>query len=130
MIVDTSALLAILFREPGHPEILAALATHEERAMSAVSLFEASAVTVRRQGMDGLRDLDDLLRLLDLDVIPFTAAQATLARDAFIRFGKGSHPAKLNLGDCCSYALAAEREQSLLYKGNDFSQTDVLSALP
>ena len=129
MIVDTSALLAILFREPEHPDLNTALGEEEERTMSAVSLFEASTVTARRQGLSGLRDLDELVRLLDLEVAPFSAAQAALAREAFIRFGKGAHPARLNLGDCCSYALAKERGQALLFKGDDFAQTDIVSAL-
>lgn len=129
MIIDTSALLAILFGEPEHPDILAALDNAESRAISALSLFEGATVTVRRQGLIGLRDLDDLVRLLELEVVPFTATQAALARDAFIHFGKGAHPAKLNLGDCCSYALAKERDQPLLFKGDDFPQTDIASAL-
>ena len=129
MIVDTSALLAILFREPDHADFVTALAGDSVRMISAVSVFEAVCVTYHRQGLAGLSDLDALINLFALRVMPFTTGQAALARDAFLYFGKGSHPARLNMGDCCSYALARETGEPLLFKGNDFTQTDIQPAL-
>ena len=130
MIVDTSALMAILFGEPDAPQLMETLAGAPNRSMSAVSLFEASLVAVQRQELAGLADLHELIRLFSIDIVPFSQRHADLALDAFMRFGKGRHPARLNLGDCCSYALAQDLGQPLLFKGNDFTLTDIAPALP
>lgn len=97
--------------------------------MSAVSLFETMMVATSRKGPAAQAKLDHLIRDLRLGVHPFTPDQARLAQEAWLRFGKGRHPAGLNLGDCCSYALAHSSGEALLYKGNDFSRTDVRSVL-
>ena len=109
--------------------LLASLVTAPRLAMSAAKLVEASVV------IDGTRDpvriarFDELLASLELDVAPLTAAQATIARQAYRDYGKGSgHPARLNRGDCFSYALAKDRGEPLLYFGEDFARTDIASA--
>jgi ribonuclease VapC len=81
-----------------------------------------------RDGEDGLRDLDLLIARFRIEIVPFTEAQAWLARQAFKRYGKGRHPAKLNFGDCMSYALAKETGEELLFKGPDFALTDIAAA--
>jgi len=81
-----------------------------------------------RLGTEGIRDLDLFLATARIELVPFDATQARLAREAFRRFGKGRHPAGLNLGDCFSYALARAMNEPLLFKGNDFSRTDVIPA--
>jgi len=134
VIVDSSALVSLLLREPTAPAITMsierALAEGEQIMISAATLVEASVVA------DGLRDpvrsarFDAIIESLRADVIPVTAAQAALARQAYRDYGRGSgHPARLNLGDCFSYALAKERGEPLLYVGDDFVHTDLASAL-
>ncbi|MBN9186352.1 type II toxin-antitoxin system VapC family toxin [Microbacterium sp.] len=131
MIVDTSALIALVKDEPDASAVLAALARDTRPAISAATLLEASIVA------DGSRDpvrsarFTALLDALSLEVVPFTAVQAAAARHAYREYGRGSgHPARLNLGDCFAYALATERHEPLLYVGDDFARTDVRSALP
>lgn len=130
MIVDTSAVVAILRAEPEAARIAAALAGARQPSMSAATYLETAAV------VDGNRDpvlsrrLDDLVAEAGIMVEPFTAEQAGLARQAYRDFGKGSgHPARLNLGDCFAYALARESGEALLFTGNDFTATDLPSAL-
>ena len=94
------------------------------RAISAGTLLEAAMVAESR-GAGGAGDIDDLIASFGIEVASFTASQVTLARSAFRRFGKGRHPAWLNFGDCMVYALARERGLPVLFKGNDFSQTDI-----
>ena len=93
--------------------------------MSSFSLLEAGIVIETRKGESGGRELDILLHRINIEVIPLTSDQTQLAQEAWRRFGKGRHPAKLNIGDCCSYALAKYSGEPLLFKGNDFSQTDI-----
>jgi len=97
--------------------------------VSAVSFVEAAIVVEARQGEEAARDLRELIRATPCDVEPVTAEQAELAVDAWRRFGKGRHPAGLNLGDCFAYALARHTGEPLLFKGTDFARTDVRSAV-
>jgi ribonuclease VapC len=131
LIVDTSAVIAILFDEPEAPALVRAIRTTGPAAMSAASYVEAAAV------IDGIGDpvlsrrLDQLLRTLAITLAPFDAEQAVVARTAYADFGKGSgHPARLNFGDCMTYALAKASGEPLLYVGDDFAATDLHPALP
>jgi ribonuclease VapC len=128
MVIDSSALLAIFLEEPDASIYASAILNDRIRLISAVTLAEASIVAIRRRQPDPIAALDILTTRLRLVVIPVDHEQALLARDGFRRFGKGRHPAGLNFGDCFSYALAKQRGEPLLFKGNDFSQTDVLVA--
>ena len=128
MIIDTSALVAILDQEPEAERTARALASAPERMLSAASLVEIGIVMQTRRGDDGARDLDLLLAKLRVGITPFTARQADIARKAFRHYGRGRHDAKLNLGDCFAYALAKDQSAPLLFKGDDFSQTDVIVA--
>ena len=128
MVVDTSAIVAILFQEPEAAEFEACLDTAHRRFMSAVTRVELSFVVEGRKGDAGRHDLDLLLQAIDPDIVAVTAHHAGLAIDAFRRFGKGRHKAGLNIGDCFSYALAKASNQPLLFKGGDFIHTDVEAA--
>ena|ERR1019366_8488623 len=128
MIIDTSALVAILDQEPEAERIARALAATPERMLSAANLVEAGIVMQARRGDEGARDVDLLLAKLRVEVVPFTARQADIARKAFRRYGRGRHEAKLNFGDCLAYALAKDASAPLLFKGDDFGQTDVMVA--
>ncbi|MGA2897513.1 MAG: type II toxin-antitoxin system VapC family toxin [Acidobacteriaceae bacterium] len=128
MVIDSSALLAIFLEEPDASIYASAILNDRIRLVSAATLAEASIVAIRRRQPDPIAALDILTTRLRLVVIPVDHEQALLARDGFRRFGKGRHPAGLNFGDCFSYALAKQRGEPLLFKGNDFSQTDVLVA--
>jgi ribonuclease VapC len=125
MILDTSALLAILQDEPERRSFIAAIEAAASLSMSTATFVETSIVIGARYGGDGLRDLDLFLAKAEIALVPVDTEQAHAARDAFLRFGKGRHPAGLNYGDCFSYALARTLGEPLLYKGDDFSQTDV-----
>ncbi|HEY2191868.1 MAG TPA: type II toxin-antitoxin system VapC family toxin [Actinomycetospora sp.] len=129
MIVETSAVVAVVLGEPDAERFVEALTVPALRLISAANLVEAGIVVEARQGPDAARDLAYLLEEVAIDVEPVDAAQARLAVDAWRRFGKGRHPAGLNLGDCFAYALARHRGEPLLFKGNDFTQTDVASVL-
>lgn len=130
MVVDSSAIVAAFAHEPGWEAISRAIATAPECHMSAFTLFECRVVIGKLLGQARLLDLDLLLLRASITVHPFDTTQAALAHDAYVRFGKGTgHPAQLNLGDCASYALATSLGLPLLYKGNDFSKTDLPSAL-
>jgi ribonuclease VapC len=126
--IDTSAILAILYREPEYDEFVDIMIENDQCFISAVSYFEASLVLVGRGAPEVVTELDAFVRRAGVEVVPFDYDLATRARAAFIRFGKGRHPARLNLGDCVSYALAQTRGLSLLYKGEDFARTDVVRA--
>ncbi len=128
MIIDTSALIAILDQEPEAERIARTLASTPERMLSAANLLEIGIVMQVRRGDDGARDVDLLLAKLRVEIVPFTATQAEIARKAFRRYGRGRHDAKLNFGDCFAYALAKDQSAPLLFKGDDFSQTDVTVA--
>lgn len=125
MIIDTSALLAILRVEPDARRIISAIKSSDRRTISAATLVEAGIVAESRAGEQGARDLDAVLARLRVDVAPLTEGQAMHARRAFRRFGKGRHPARLNLGDCFAYALAKATGEPLLFTGDDFSKTDI-----
>ena len=128
MIIDTSALVAILDQEPEADRIVRTLASASERTLSAANLVEAGIVMQARRGDDGARDLDLLLAKLRVDIAAVTASQADIARKAFRHYGRARHPANLNFGDCFAYALAKDKSVPLLFKGNDFGQTDVMVA--
>jgi ribonuclease VapC len=130
MVVDSSAVLAILKQEPAAAACALAIANAPVRLMSAASLVEAGIVMQARFGDGGARALDALLRRAQIEIAPFDAEQAAIARDAFCRFGKSRHPASLNLGDCFAYALAKRQDEPLLFIGDDFDRTDLASALP
>lgn len=125
MVIDPSALLAILQDEPERRAFNEAIEAATHRRLSTASLVELSIVIEARLGAEGIRDLDLFLATAEIELVPFDANQARLAREAFRRFGKGRHPAGLNLGDCFSYALARDLDEPLLFKGNDFALTDV-----
>jgi len=129
VIVDSSAIVAILFDEPDALAFATAIGTADAVVMAAPTLVETSLVAEGR-AREGMRDrLDALLAKAEAEIVPFTAEHAALARDAWRRFGKGRHPAGLNLGDCFSYALAKARNEPLLFKGDDFARTDVKAAI-
>lgn len=125
MVIDTSALIALLGMEPEAARLAAAIEADGTRLISAASVFEAAVVIESRYGPDGGRELDLMVAKAGLSVEPVTAQQAEIAREAWRRFGKGRHPASLNFGDCFSYALARVTGEPLLFKGTDFTQTDV-----
>lgn len=128
MIIDTSALVAILDQEPEAGRIARTLASTSERMLSAANLVELGIVMQARRGDDGARDVDLLLGKLRVEIVPFTARQAEIARKAFRRYGRRQHDAKLNFGDCFAYALAKDTSAPLLFKGDDFGKTDVMVA--
>jgi ribonuclease VapC len=125
MVIDTSALLAILLAEPEAEDFSRAIAADPKRLLSALSALEAAVVIHTRKGPSGIRELDLLLHSAGVTIVSLDADQAYLARTAYERYGKGHHSAALNLGDCCSYALALSSGEPLLFKGNDFAQTDL-----
>jgi ribonuclease VapC len=130
MVIDSSAVLAILKQERLAARCALAIANDPVRLMSAASLVEAGMVMQARFGDGGGRALDALVRRARIEIVPFDEEQAAIAREAFRRFGKGRHPAGLNLGDCFAYALAKRQAQALLFVGDDFGQTDLAPALP
>lgn len=130
MIIDSSALIAIVKDEPASPKLTASLKATTDRAISAATLFEASIVADSPRDPVRISRFDALVESLSLEIVPVTAAHARIARQAYRDYGRGSgHRAQLNFGDCFSYALAAERREPLLYVGDDFVHTDIRSAL-
>lgn len=125
MVIDTSALLAILLDEPERLAFTVAIDQADTKRLSVAGFVEASIVLEARTGAEGARDLDDFLTLAGIDFEPVTVPQGRLAARAFARFGKGRHPAGLNFGDCFAYALAMAYGEPLLFKGDDFAKTDV-----
>ena len=122
MIVDSSAIVAIIWAEPEAERFVAAIVGSGEATMSAGNYLETSIVIDKDRDPALSARLDATLNKLEIEIAPVTAAQARLARQAYRDFGKGSgHPAKLNFGDCFAYALATERGEPLLYKGDDFA---------
>ena len=128
MIVDSSALLAVLLREPDSERYETAIATAAGGRMSAVNRLETSIVVEGRGGAAAGHELDTFLERAGIEPAPVTTEQVQVARIAWRRFGKGNHPARLNLGDCFAYALAKSAGEPLLYKGDDFSRTDIEAA--
>ncbi|MGP8245252.1 MAG: type II toxin-antitoxin system VapC family toxin [Bryobacteraceae bacterium] len=125
MVIDTSAILAILQREPERRSFLEAIEAADSTRMSVASFVESSIVIESRYGAEGLRDLDRFISRASIELVPADAEQGQLACSAFSRFGKGRHRAGLNYGDCFSYAAAISLGQPLLSKGDDFTHTDV-----
>jgi len=125
MVVDTSALVAILFGEPDAEMFASALEVASTRLISAVTRVELSCVVEGRKGEPGRQDLERLLAGVGCEIVSVTPGHAGIAIDAFRRFGKGRHRAGLNIGDCFSYALAAATDLPLLFKGDDFTHTDI-----
>ncbi|MDE0047854.1 MAG: type II toxin-antitoxin system VapC family toxin [bacterium] len=130
MIIDTSAILAILFGEADATRYEKAIAMGWPRRMSAVALLEAAMVIEGRGGAPAGQALDAVLEKASIELVAVTAEHAIAARRAWRRFGKGNHPAALNFGDCFAYALAETTGEPLLFKGSDFALTDVRAALP
>ena len=128
MVIDTSALLAILLGEDEAESFARAIAADPKRLLSAFSQIEASIVIEARKGEPGGRELDLLLHRAGIETVNLTPDQADQARRAWRKFGKGNHPAKLNIGDCSSYALAKISGEPLLFKGDGFSRTDIPAA--
>jgi ribonuclease VapC len=129
MIVDTSALIAILRAEPDAERIAEAITQATHRRLSAANFVEAAAVIDSSRDVVASRRFDDLLREARISIEPVTEQQARIAREAYRDFGKGSgHPAQLNFGDCFAYALAKDLREPLLFKGNDFGHTDLQPA--
>lgn len=131
MIVDTSALIAMVRQEPGFEELVDALVDARGGSLSAGNALEAGIVIDSYQDPVVSRDLDRVRRELDIAIAPITASHVDIARQAYRDYGRGSgHPAKLNFGDCFAYALAVETGAPLLFVGDDFIHTDIEPALP
>ena len=128
MVIDTSVLIAILFGEPEASVFTRAIADDTRKLISAFNALEAGIVVEARKGEAGGRELDLLLHRAQIEIVAMNADQAEFARAAWRNYGKGNHPAGLNIGDCCAYALAKYSGEPLLFKGSDFSQTDIRPA--
>ena len=128
MVLDSSAIIAVLMNEPERHRFNALIAVDPRRLISAAGLVETAIVIESRYGESGGRELDLYLHRASIEVTPVDAEQAELARAAWRRFGKGRHPAGLNYGDCFSYALSVWSGEPLLFKGGDFTRTDITSA--
>ncbi|HTG23038.1 MAG TPA: type II toxin-antitoxin system VapC family toxin [Reyranella sp.] len=129
IVIDSSALVAILRDEPERRSFIDAIVDHGEPRLSAATYVEASMVMELRLGDRGGREIDVLIEDVGMAIAPVDQAQATIAREAFRRFGKGRHRAALNFGDCFVYALAKTLDAPVLFKGDDFAQTDIKRAL-
>jgi ribonuclease VapC len=129
MVIDTSALIAILLNETEGKEFADAIGADQRRLLSSASLLEAGIVIEARKGPAGGRELDLLLHRARMEVVPLTVTQVEIAREAWRQFGRGNHRAGLNFGDCCAYALSKSSGEPLLYKGGDFAATDIRSAI-
>lgn len=128
MVIDTSAIVAIFFNESDAPHYRERIADDPIRLISTATLVEAAMVVESRFGEAGGAELDLWLHKATVEVVAVTAEHADQARRAWRRYGKGRHPASLNYGDCFSYALASLTGEPLLFKGNDFKQTDIEAA--
>lgn len=125
MVIDTSALLALLLNEPDALRIAQAIEAASIRLVSAATFLETSIIIESKKGEAGGRELELLLYRASIEVAPVDQDHAEIARQAWRRYGKGRHPAGLNHGDCFAYALAIQRRLPLLFRGDDFAQTDV-----
>jgi ribonuclease VapC len=130
MVVDTSAIVAILLREPEADQFIQIVANAPARLLSAVTRVELSFVIEGRKHQAGRADLERMLQVGGFDVVSVTPVHAEIAIGAFRRYGKGRHRAGLNIGDCFSYALAIAMDHELLFKGDDFIHTDIRAAFP
>jgi len=125
MVIDTSAIVAIVINESDAPRIEVQIADDPVRLISAATVLEATMVIETRLGDAGGREFDLWLLKIGAEIVPVDADQVDAARRAWLRFGKGRHSAALNYGDCFSYALAMTRGEPLLFKGDDFTKTDI-----
>jgi ribonuclease VapC len=125
MVIDTSALMAILFDEPERGQFLTYIRDDPVRFLSAATLIESSIVFESRKGPEAGNELDNFVRRSLFDIVPVDRAQAEAARQAYRRYGKGRHPAGLNFGDCFAYALARVTGEPLLFKGADFGAANI-----
>lgn len=128
MVVDSSVLLAILLAEPEAEDYAKKLIDADDIYISAVSVVESAMVIEYKKGEQGANQYDELLNIIAPTIVAFDSEQAKLARTAWRQYGKGRHPAKLNFGDCCSYAAAKYLNKPLLFKGDDFYKTDLTPA--
>jgi ribonuclease VapC len=126
MILDSSAVVAVVLSEPGSGELLACMKAADTLGIGAPTLAETLVVLARRLDGDPTRRLRELLLELDVEVIPFGEEHSRAALRAYLRFGKGRHPAALNFGDCLTYSAAYVAKEPLLFVGNDFSKTDLV----
>ena len=129
MIIDTSAILAVLFAEEDATIYAQTIANADTKLMSAANYLEAAVVVDQQMGAAAGRQLDAFIDRAEIKIESVTREQAELARQAYSDFGKGHHPAALNFGDCFAYALAKHTRLPILFKGDDFSHTDLSSAL-
>jgi ribonuclease VapC len=129
MVIDTSALIAILLNEPETEALAKALAADPKRLISAFNLLETAIAIEAKKGEAGGIELDLLLHRARIEIVAMSTEQVEMARAAWRAYGKGNHPAGLNIGDCCAYALAKYSDEPLLFIGEDFSLTDIPSAL-
>lgn len=129
MIVDSSAVIAILLGEPGHEPLREHITEAEWVGIAAPTMVETAMVLSSRLGPTGKTLLARFIQEAEIHVVDFTAGHWTIAADAFLRYGKGRHPAALNFGDCMSYAASTFAEMPLLFIGDDFPRTDIESAL-
>jgi ribonuclease VapC len=129
MVIDTSAIVAILFDEPECDHFTESIAAAAVRLVSAVGRVETAFVIEGRKHAAGRERLDRFFRLTDSEIVAVSPEQAEVAVEAFRRFGKGRHRARLNIGDCFAYALAKVTGEPLLFKGSDFAQTDIIPVL-
>jgi ribonuclease VapC len=129
VVIDSSAVVAILLAEPEAVVFAHAIEQDRVRLISTVSALEVNLVMGNRKGPAAVREFDLFLHRSTIEIVPFNGEQFELARGAWLKYGKGRHPAALNLGDCCSYALARVSGDLLLAKGNDFVKTDLRMVL-
>lgn len=129
MILDSSAMMGVIFEEDGHELLVETLAEADVLGIGAPTLFEAGMVSIGVFGLHGKGLVAQFLERWSVVVAPFDGRHWQVATEAFIRFGKGRHPARLNFGDCLTYATARIADEPLLFVGDDFARTDVVSAL-
>jgi ribonuclease VapC len=125
--VDSSVLIAVLFAEPGHLELVDRILAADHVRVGAPTLAETSLVFIGRRSKPGASEVDELVKELGITVVPFGEPEWRVAVDAFARFGRGRHKAALNFGDCLAYASAAAAGDTLLFVGDDFKHTDAVS---
>ena len=128
MTLDSSVLIAILFEESGYLDLVDRILTADHVRIGAPTLVETSMVFAGSRGAQAIAKVETLVRELGVTVVPFGERESRAAVAAFLRFGRGLHPAALNFGDCFSYAVAAVAKDSLMFLGNDFAQTDITPA--
>jgi ribonuclease VapC len=128
MMIDSSALVAILPDEPEAERLVMAIGASFARRLPASCLLETSMILLRKKATEGVRDLNRFVARSRIEILPFNESQARIALAAFEKFGKGRHPAQLNFGDCMAYAAAKTTGEELLFKGSDFIQTDIAIA--